>query len=74
MSRARKTVCKYGRLKKRIGRRVCRRRPARGGRKSSRRGRRSSRGVKIAGFSLGTLAVAGIGAIGAYKFWESRGA
>ena len=32
------------------------------------------RAVKIAGIGVGTLALFGAGAFGAYKFWESQGA
>ncbi len=63
--------CKYGKLKSPSKGRRCRRKPARGGK---RRGRRSSRGLKIAGVSVGSLAVMALGAVGAYKYWESQGA
>jgi len=51
--------CKYGKLKNPSGGRRCKR-------------RRSYR--TAAGVGLGTLLVMGVGAVGAYKFWESQGA
>lgn len=66
-------ACKYGKLKHPTKGRRCKKRRVTS-RRTKRRSRRSSRGVKVLGMSLGTLAIAGIGAVGAYKFWESRGA
>lgn len=58
--------CKHGKLKKPRGRRICKKS---GGRRGARRSRRRSsrRGLKIAGISVGTLALAAGGAFVAYK-------
>ncbi len=52
--------CRYGKLKHKVGGRICRRKPARG-KKARRSRRRMKRGTKL-GIGLGTLAVLGIGA------------
>ncbi len=63
--------CKYGKLKNPSGGRRCKLRRSSGKRRSR---RSSSRGLKIAGLGVGTLAVMAVGAVGAYKYWESQGA
>ncbi len=68
--------CKYGKLKKRIGNRRCkkaRRAPARKGR--AKRAKRSKRRyVKAAGIGLGTIGVLAGVAFGTYKLLESQNA
>ncbi len=65
--------CAHGRLKHKIGRRVCKK--ARSSKRSGkRRARRSGRGRKVAGISLGLAGVMAIGAVGAYTYLKSTGA
>lgn len=67
--------CKYGKLKSPARGRRCKRRRSSGRRtRRSRRSSSSRRGLKIAGFSAGTLAMAGLVGLGVYKYWESTGA
>lgn len=70
-----KKRCRYGKLKHRVGHRVCKKaRRTKARRSRTRRPRRSfirRHGPKAAGMSLGLLAVMGLGAVGAIKYWQS---
>lgn len=62
--------CKHGKLKSKVGRRVCKKRPARRGRRS----RRSRSYRRAAGLGLGTLAATALVFGGTYAYWKATGA
>ncbi len=63
--------CKYGKLKHKVGKRVCKKaRASKRARRGAKRSRRSYK--KAAGLSLGLVGVMAIGAVGAFQYWKSQ--